>query len=546
MSKKKSKKKSNKKAFSKINILFLILTFVLAGLFYYAFTPAINFQSRGFCICLLIICLLLGLGTLNFDTDKANEIYERKSSKVLFIISAFLLLFIVVMGIGSSKLLQAKKYASLIQVETGDFATDIVETENINDIAIMDTETARIIGDRAIGSLSDVVSQYEVNRDYSTIDYNGKPVKVSSLEYVGFFKWLNNREEGIPGYVMVDPITNEAQYIKLNQPIKYTTSGWFNDNLQRHVQLQYPTAIFEDYYFELDNEGNPYYICPVLQSNAGLYGAKDVKGVVICNPCTGDSQYYDVADVPNWVDRVYDGDLAEQKYDWYGTLSGGFWNSVIGNKGCKETTDDYGYKVIDGDVWAYTGVTSVNSDESNIGFVLINLRTCESKYYEISGAEEYSAMASAEGQVQNLGYDASFPSLINISNTPTYIMALKDSSGLVKMYALVNVEKYNIVATGKTQNEALSEYRKLLTEYNITSSEVSQDDYQSKKITVQDIKFLTVDGDTVVYITDQAGQVYKEKFSEDETLILIQPEDKITVYYQEGENGIHTMYGYES
>ena len=96
---------------------------------------------------------------------------------------------------------------------------------------------------------------------------------------------------------------------------------------------------------------------------------------------------------------------------------------------------------MDGDVWVYTGVTSVNADESNIGFVLMNLRTGESKYYNIAGAEEYSAMSSAEGQVQNLGYRASFPSLINIKNIPTYIMVLKDNAGLVKMYALVNVEK---------------------------------------------------------------------------------------------------------
>ncbi len=226
-------------------------------------------------------------------------------------------------------------------------------------------------------------------------------------------------------------------------------SAYFNYNLYRHVQMKYPTSIFEGFYFELDNDGNPYYICPVLKSNAGLFGAKDVKGAVICDPCTGSTVYHEVGDIPNWVDRVYDGDLACRKYDWYGELSGGFLNSVFGNKGCKKTTDDYGYKVMDGDVWVYTGVTSVNGDESNIGFVMINLRTGESKYYSIAGAEEYSAMASAEGQVQHLGYKASFPSLINIGGIPTYMMVLKDNGGLVKMYALVDVEKYNIVCNRK-------------------------------------------------------------------------------------------------
>lgn len=536
----------NIKGFSKINIFLFAIIILIAGFVYYKVTPALNFQNPAFCILLVILLLLFCFAALNFEAVEPRDLLGRKSSKALAIAAGILFLIVIVMGIASSAIFNAKKYASLINIENGDFSTDIVETGNINDIAIMDTETAKIIGDRAIGSLTDVVSQYEVSDDYSTIDYNGKPIKVASLEYVGFFKWLNNRKSGIPGYVMVDPISNEAKYIQLNKPIKYTMSGWFSDNLQRHVQFQYPTSIFEGFYFELDNEGNPYYICPVLKSNAGLFGAKDVKGVVICDPCTGDSKYYSVSEVPNWVDRVYDGDLATKKYDWYGNLSGGFWNSVIGNKGCKVTTDDYGYKVMDGDVWAYTGVTSVNNDESNLGFVLINLRTCESRYYEVSGAEEYSAMSSAEGQVQNLGYTASFPSLINISNTPTYIMALKDDGGLVKMYALVNVEKYNIVATGKTQNEALNEYRKLLTEYNIVSGDAEVNlDYPSKRITVRDIKFIAVEGDTTVYITDGNGQVYKKKFSEDETLVTLQPEDQITVYYQENESGIYSLIQYE-
>ena len=80
----------------------------------------------------------------------------------------------------------------------------------------------------------------------------------------------------------------------------------------------------------------------------------------------------------------------------------------------------------------------------------MNQRTMETKYYSISGAEEFSAMRSAEGQVQNLKYSAAFPLLLNIANEPTYFMALKDDAGLVKKYAMVNVQKYQIVAFGDT------------------------------------------------------------------------------------------------
>lgn len=112
-----------------------------------------------------------------------------------------------------------------------------------------------------------------------------------------------------------------------------------------------------------------------------------------------------------------------------------------------QSTDGYNYIVIDDDVYLYTCLTSVSKDASNVGFALINLRTKEGKYYHISGAEEYSAMSSAEGKVQNLKYKATFPILVNAGGEPTYFLSLKDSSNLVKMYAFVSVKNYQIVAT---------------------------------------------------------------------------------------------------
>lgn len=548
---KKGKKKTkavyvdDRKKFGRYNIFLCVLVLVVEAIYYYFATPAINIQNPGFILWIIITVGAALVVSLNFKAEKYTfESVEGKATKPLFYVLLALIAVFIIAGIASSQMLGASKYSGLIQITDGDFETDIPESREINDIALMDTDTARIIGERAIGSLSDVVSQYEVSDSYSTIDYNGSPMKVASLEYAGFIKYMNNKKNGIPGYVLVDPVKNEASYVKTDKPIIYSPSAYFNHNLQRHVQLSYPTYIFEGFYMELDNDGNPYYICPVLESNAGLFGAKDVSGIVMCDPCTGDTEYYAVGDVPNWVDRVYDGSLACKKYDWYGELSGGFINSIIGNKGCKRTTDDYGYKVMDGDVWVYTGITSVNGDESNIGFVMINLRTCESKYYSIAGAEEHSAMASAEGQVQHLGYEASFPSLINIGGIPTYIMVLKDNGGLVKMYALVNVEKYNIVATGNTQKEVLASYNKLLAENGLKSDSSMTDDIPNKQITVKEIRYVYLDDSTYVYITDRDGDVYKQDFADNESLIFVQTGDKIQVLYQESEDGINELISY--
>lgn len=534
----------------KYNIIGYVCLILVFFINFYISLPALNIHSNGFWSGIIVYLVLGAVFSLPFSKKYWPIDFSFKKLSVftkIWVVLIAICLFVMLFGnFISSPIFHAKKYAKLITVQTSNFEEDIKESEDINDIALMDTASARIIGERAIGSLADVVSQYEVSDEYTTFDYNGKPMKIATLEYADWFKWFNNRSEGIPGYVLVDPVDNEATYVELETPIKYTTSGRFGDNLQRHLRFKYPTAIFEGYYLELDNEGKPYYVCPTLTAKIGIFGAKDVKGVVICDPTNGKCVYYDVKNVPNWVDRVYDGTLVQEKYDWYGMYSGGYINSIIGNKGCKVTTDDYGYKVMDGDVWIYTGVTSVNGDESNIGFVMINLRTCECKYYEIAGAEEYSAMSSAEGQVQHLGYTAAFPSLINIDGSPTYIMVLKDNAGLVKMYAMVNVQKYNIVATGSTQKEALAEYRRLLKDNGIISSEqLATEDMPSKKIIIEDIQFVILDGETVVYIKDNNRDVYKQNFAENESLILLNTGDEITIFYENSEETIKEIISWQ-
>lgn len=548
------KKKSNMAIKGKVSIKKFIISLLIVSVVemfaFYIILPPLNIHSieswafQGF----FVLCFFL----LSFSFPDKNN-FVVKYNIVSKIVGTILILGVVVVLIGniiSAKIFNAGRYASLIDIEDTKFEEILPQTETISDIALMDTASAKVVGQRAIGALSDVVSQYKISDEYNQIAYNGQPMKAATLEYAGFFKWFNNKKTGIPGYVLVDAVKFEAEYVKLDKAIKYTTSGWFNDNLQRHLRFQYPTAIFEGYYFELDEEGNPYYICPTMTARVGLFGGYDVNGVVICDPCTGESTRYELGDIPQWVDRVYDGDLIARKYNWYGMLSDGFWNSVIGQKDCKQTTEDYGYKVIDNDVWIYTGVTSVIDDSSNIGFIMVNSRTGEASYFNVAGAEEFSAMKAAEGQVQNLGYSAAFPSLINIDGRPTYFMVLKDKGNLVKQYALVDVKKYSVVATGTTQKETLSTYRKLVKENGITTAQKAEDlseIYDTAIITVEDIKYVNVDEGTFVYITATDGNVYKEQFSNDETLIFIQEKDNIEVYYEEKEDTkIRSLEGWKS
>ncbi len=527
--------------------LFVIFAAVIGG-FYYAYFPAINIHLEIFWTTLIVVFLSLAiiLGAKSSISQMVGRLSKKPSIKEFSwfakLCSVLVIVCVGVLIVGSAlgaTLFCSRAYANLLPVDKREFTEDIEQSDQVTDIALMDTESARIFGNRKIGSLSDVVSQYEIEADYTQISIKGQPMKVSGLKYASFFKWWNNRNSGVPGYVQVNPVNSEAKYVKLTKPMKYVPSAYFNYNLQRHVQLTYPTKIISGYKFEVDDDGNPYYICPTMTARVGLFGGIDVNGVIICDPIDGECKYYAIGDCPSWVDSVYDGHLLTKKYNWHGMLSGGYINSIIGQKGCKQATDDFGYKIIGDDVWVYTGVTSANGDQSNIGFVMMNQRTSEARYYQVSGAEEHSAMSAAEGEVQEKGYKASFPSLINVSGTPTYIMVLKDAGGLVKLYAMVNVEQYNIVATATSQTKVFEEYKTLLASDG--KLETEENDLKEDTITVQSVEYIDSDDGTMVYIKDTNHQVYKQAFKEDESLIRISAGDVLHVKYQPMDNEIHLL-----
>ena len=528
-----------------------VLTLVFAGIFFYVTLPAINLQSDTFWMY-LFYCIAFYIGSYVILTiiseAKQNKNmkldFKLKKSPAIIIAAIALSIPMAVLGIGSlisSTFFHANAYSSIIEVPEADFAEDMPETEVVNNIALMDTNTAIIMGERTLGELIDVVSQYEISVNYKQINYKGTPQKISTLEYADFFKWLSNRENGIPGYVMVDPVNavTKANYIEFSKPIKYSDSGFFGDDLMRKLRFSYPTKIFGNCSFEIDEEGNPFYIVACMKPKVAMFGAYDVNEVIIFDPVSGESEIKPLKDVPSWVDNVFTGTLASQKYDWYGTLKNGYWNSVIGNKDCKVTTDDYGYIVIGDDVWFYTGVTSVTSDESNIGFIISNARTGEYKFYRISGAEEYSAMDSAQGEIQEKGYVASFPSLINVSGEATYIMVLKDSSGLVKLYALVNVKNHAIVETGSTQLEAKQKYLERLRTEGIIDripENAQGSDVAEVNIEIADIKVYTIGGESVFYIMSADGQIYKQRLCDDEGLVLLKSGNKLKIKYKANNN----------
>ena len=530
-------------------IISVVISLLIIGGIYYFYLPPVNIFAEDFWGFLVISSFIVSIPlalVLSSETTwfpgyggeqrvKENKQIKlkmgKKTVKIIVIAAALPIAVLILGGIFSSAFFNAKAYSDIITVQTGVFKDDMPQTDSVTNIALMDSASATVLGNRTLGNLSEMVSQSELSDNYTQINYKGSPQTVSNLEYADFFRWLNNKDRGIPGYVMVDPVNNTAEYKELSKSMKYVDSAFFGEDLMRKLRFSYPTKIFGSIYFEIDENGDPYFIVSCQKPTVGLFGAYDVSEVIIFNPADGSSEIYEVSETPAWIDIVYTGTLAIEKYDWYGLYSGGYWNSVIGKVDCKQTTDDYGYITIGDDVWYFTGVTSISSDESNIGFIISNARTGEYKFYPVVGAEEYSAMSAAQGEVQEKGYVASFPSLVNISGEATYIMVLKDNYGLVKLYALVNVEQYNIVATGSTQKEAVEAYEKLLRENGVETPEPEAPDLETEThhVTVEDVIIVPTNGEATVYITGDNGNVYKAIFKNDESLILIRKGDKISI-----------------
>ena len=479
---------------------------------------------------------------LNLNID----LHEMKGLKFMGILLLVVFAVYLVGSILSSPIVNAGKYQKLMTIEERDFTDDIKEVD-YNTIPLLDKNSAALLGNRKMGSLVDMVSQFEVSDDYTQINYQGKPVRVTPLSYASPIKWLTNHRNGIPAYILIDMATQDTQCVKLQEGIKYSKSEYFNHYLYRHLRFRYPTYIFDDQiFFEIDEEGTPYWVCPVKKFNIGLFGGQTVGSVVLCNAVTGECVEYDVTDVPQWIDKVYSAELLIQLYDYSGILKHGFWNSVLGQKDCLQSTNGYNYIALDDDVWVYSGVTSVSGDQSNVGFVLMNQRTMETRFYKVEGAIEDSAMSSAEGQVQNLGYVATFPLLLNIADEPTYFMALKDGAGLVKKYAMVNVQKYQWVAIGDTIQECEKNYSALLS----TNGIVGQNADAEKEITgrITAIAPVVLSGTTHYYICLEGTDDIFDVNMEDESLIGIircKEGDRIRISYTEGY-GLHYVKKFEA
>ena len=518
----------------------LAVTALVGFVYFYLELPPINLQSPDFYAFALLLCAaycVSAIVTSGFQGQGAKNYFKflKKQCAVPFFLAILLLVVAVIGSIAGSVIFRAGAYSRLLPVESGDFAAEVDEI-SYDQIPMLDRGSAERLGDRKLGELSDMVSQFEVVDDYTQINYKGRPVRIATLMYADLIKWFTNRSGGLPAYLVIDMVTQNVELVRLQEGIKYTTAEHLGRNLYRHLRFHYPTYLFSQPVMEVDEEGTPYWICPKLVRTIGLFGGTDVHGAVLVNAITGESQYYE--EVPAWVDNLYSANLIIQQYDYYGMYHNGFFNSLFGQRDVTVTTEGYNYIALGDDVYIYTGITSTGGDQSNIGFLLTNQRTKESKYYSCAGATEYSAVDSAEGELQNLRYKATFPLLLNIGGQPTYFMAMKDAAQLVKKYAMVNVQQYQIVATGDTVAECEKNYAAMLNQNGIASG-AGAGSGATVDGTIADIRSAVLGGNTVYYVKLIGSEIYYAISAADQpSVVILSNGDQVSVSYQEGEGSI--------
>ncbi len=514
----------------------IVITVAVGFIYFYNRLPAINLQDTQFygfffmLVLLFSILTVLSIGGIRSNNDIRSIFSSLKQfALVPLIICGGLVVIYLVGSILSSPFLRASAYRSLLPIKEGDFVKDVAEV-TFSQIPMLDEDSAMKLGDKKLGELSDMVSQFEVADNYTQINYRSHPVRVTPLEYGDLIKWFNNRSKGLPAYISIDMVTQEVSVVRLKEGMKYSDAEHFGRNIYRYIRFNYPTYMFDTPVFEIDDEGTPFWVCPRIVKRIGLFGGTDVSGAVIVNAVTGEHKYYEAKDVPQWVDKVYSSALIIEQYNYYGRYINGFINSVFGQRGVTVTSQGYSYIALKDNIYMFTGITSAGTDQSNVGFILANQRTKETTYYSIPGAQENSARSSAQGVVQDLGYKATFPLLLNISQQPTYFMALKDGAGLVKGYAMVNLRQYQIVATGASVAECQNNYVKLLAQKGLAKQEDIKK--QSETGVIAEIRTAVRSGTSYYYVRLEGDDYfYVISVADSEEVVIMNVGNKVSIDY---------------
>jgi hypothetical protein len=429
----------------------IVCLIIIAGLYYFN----LPVFSMRFASLYVIVAVSLFFVSLAFPTGKIQ--------RSLIGLASLSFVAMIIFSILSQPIFRSGDYRNLLgEVHETQFQT-LISPIDLDQIPIVDPAFASSLAEKKLGDDFALGSRVVLGNPTRQM-INGHLYFAIPLLHSGFFKWVTNREAGTPGFIIVNA-TNPQDIRFLREaegkPVHliYQPNSYWNQNLKRCIYMSgFRNVGIGDFTFELDDQFNPWWTVTIYDHKIGLMGS-DAIGTALVNPETGKVTYYAIKDTPKWVDRIQPSQFVMIQLDYWGNYVHGFWNTLFGKRDMLMTTA--GYNVIygtDNKCYFYTGMTSVGADEGAVGFMLINTRNKDTHFYKISGATETAAMQSAEGKVQNFKYSSTFPILLNINQIPTFFMTLKDSAGLVKMYAMVSVKDFSLVGVGESVKQARDAY----------------------------------------------------------------------------------------
>ena len=444
--------------------------------------------------------------------------------------------------VAGTPLFQANNaYQQLGEVEESSFTDSIVPIDNTQ-IPTVDADLALKQAEKKLGEEPGLGSIVDVG-EFTLQQVDGKLTFVAPLEHSGMWKYFDNKTT--LGYITVS--ATDPDDVQLVQELdgkeiklRYLETACFGDKLLRHIRNSgYRTTGLTDMSFELDESGRPYWTVTTYE-NTAFWGLPEANGVLVCDAQTGECKLYSIDEAPDWIDKIQPEDFIDDQIDNYGDYVKGFWNSVFGKNGVINKTPGLLTVYNNGECYYYTGMTSVGNDDATTGFLMVNTRTKEAKFFQMAGATEESAQASAEGKIQEKGYNATLPVRINVQGIPTYFMTLKDKSGLIKAYAMVNIENYSIVATGESIDQVQQAYIDAMLA-NGNDAVIGSDEAYSYSVegTVTRISANISGGNTIYYmiINEDTTKLYVAASKLSAELPITREGDNVKISYIDDSNG---------
>lgn len=375
----------------------------------------------------------------------------------------------------------------------------------------------------------------------------GEYVYIAPVEFSGLFKWFNGKT--VPGYFTMSATDSADNPRFVKEEMSYTPSSYFHKQVERHMRMDYPNLIYYgDAQLEVDDDGKPFYI----RSYGSFISARngfDVEGIVMVDTQTGQTQKFELKDIPAFIDGAVSPEAVSLQNSYYGKYVHGFWNSLFGKKDVKipsdEGTEASVNPVFDenGQMFYFTDFTSPKEEvDSMLGYALTDARTGEATYYTGNLEESYmdseGALQIIEKKFIEKRWGGEMPVLYNFFGEASWLTPVLDSNGFLQNYFIVSAANPEISVYANSPKEALKLYKTALQRGGSTVDAAANAEIEKAVITVERVYKEAHAEFTLIYILATDGKSYLVSTELDPTVVFIEKGDELSIEYGNTGDGL--------